>query len=926
MNFRRTILPAPGPLVLAPALLAFLAAGCEQGTSITEKIFIRSEAYFYGKPGEEVGPLTVQVLGPAIHGVPGRSGFRDPVVGKTVQFILLDVPAKTPADQAPSLVPYEGAENASDGEGPPQVSRGDATLDVDSDSKGFARVKVRLPVWIGDWRVRALIRNEQTEERTVAFGVVSGIKVQTSEEENFVGRKVQASIVVYRVADGEVVPDADRQVQFRIADEPYEGTSRLGSDRLADRIRTTDQGVAVTNITLGDRSGPYVILAQPQPRSAKPGAEPDRSPILSLPAVVLRGIAIDWTKAAGEFLAGVLLFIVGLRFLSSGLIIILGPSLALPVTRLQKSPFRAFLGGLAAGAMFQSSASVGSRLISFANGGLLTAAGAVTMLLGANIGRTLLPQVLAFPIGQASAVLIGLGTLGLFLPRRLGINAWGWVMLGAGLAVLGFVAMEWGVDNLQFSKTFQSTLKEWDYTSPSFSLGSKLWVFTEVALAAAAAGFIFRSSNLPVVLAIALGNGSLLEAPVTLPIVLGANLGPALALLGASLGRRREARRIALVQLLFQAVGVVFLGLFSLIAVRGTPLLLYVADWLTPGLLFHPIPEHVGHHIAMVHTVYNVFTTAVCLFLARPLLGLAERVIPRDPVEDDIKPYNLDPNLVEVPALAILQATREATYLVELCRKAVAESFDAFRYRDLKLADQTVRREESVAGVHRDLSQYLLRVGENDLSRREASRLEVLQAAAGNLVRIAAQSERLRDITLRELEEDGEMPEDVGRDLNEIYDLVMAQFDNVLQLLEGPDGRTEENAVKLAERLAKFGSRVEHAWMEKLRTRGPAPELDGVESSVPALDREKAAVRREDAAGGAPMTDPGGATLLPEPPAARRGGDSPGDGTAPLGSRAWASRGFARILIYRDALETLFQVAGHLSHITERMRVLSPKR
>src|SRR5258706_7508956 len=111
----------------------------------------------------------------------------------------------------------------------------------------------------------------------------------------------------------------------------------------------------------------------------------------------------------------------------------------------------------------------------------------------------------------------------------------------------------------------------------------------------------------------------------------------------------------------------------------------------------------------------------------------------------------------------------------------VASSLDACRSRDRKPAEQGTRGEESIAGVHRDLSQYLLRVGENDLSRREASRLEILQAAVGNLVRIGAQSERLRDLTLREVEENWELPEDVGRDLNEMYDLVMAQFDNVLQ-------------------------------------------------------------------------------------------------------------------------------------------------
>jgi phosphate:Na+ symporter len=935
MNFRRMPIPACFRLVLASALLAILGGGCEESTGITEKIFIRSEPFFYGKPGEEVGPLIVQVLGPAIHGVPGRSGFRDPVVGKTVGFEIRNANP----DLAPSLGPavMEGKSDAGEESAPPRPR---TTFDVDTDSRGFARIMVRLPVAIGDWRIQAGIRDEQTEERKVYFGVVSGIKVQASEEENLVGRKVQASVVVYKVVDGQVLPDDGRPVTFRIAEEPALDMSRLAKDRLADRVRANDQGVAVADVTLGERSGPYIILAQPQalsemdkpPRSqraadraAKTSAdpdrsarsmEPDRSPLLTLPAVVLRGIAIDWTKAVAGVVGGVLLFIIGLRFLASGLIIILSPSLASPGTRIQKSRLRGFLGGLAAGAMFQSSRAISTRLISFANGGLLAASGAMSLILGANIGRTLLPQLLAFPISYFAAVFLCLGVLGLFLPRRWGLNAWGWVILGAGITILGFVSMEWGADLLQFSKTFKAMVQEWDYSSESLSLGSKLWLFSEIALASASVGFLFRSSNLPVVLSMALGSAGLLDIPVALPVVLGANLGPSVALLIASVGRRREARRIALVQFLFQAVAALVATVVSLITIRGTPLLLHLADWFTPGHLFHPIPEHVSHHIAMVHTLYNTIGAAVCFLLSRSILRLAERLIPRDPVEDDIKPYNLDPNLAEVPALAILQSTRESTYLAELCRKAVAESFDAFRYRDLKLADQTIRREESIAGVHRELSQYLLAVGENDLSRREASRLEILQAATGALSRIGAQSERLRDLTLRESEENWEMPEDVGRDLNEMYDLVMAQFDNVLQLLEGPDGRTEENAVKLAERLAKFGSRVEHAWLEKLRGRGAPGDLDG----HPIEPEKRDSHRDEPKALAAPQVDAGGVILLPAPVTASA------EAPAGNGSGGWGPKGFARLMVYRDALEALFQVAGHLSHITERMRVLTPKR
>ncbi len=574
--------------------------------------------------------------------------------------------------------------------------------------------------------------------------------------------------------------------------------------------------------------------------------------------------------------------------------------MALPLKDFAGSRLRGYLGGLAAGALLQSASSVSSRLVSFAHGGLLAASAATAVMLGADLGRTLLPQALAFPITPAAPVLLVLGGLGLYLPRRLGVHAWGWVFLGAGLVLSGFWLLAEGADILQFSPSFRATLREWNYRESDLTGPGRSWAFTSALLLSAAAAFLLRSSNLPVALAIVLGEAGLLAPASALPVVLGANLGPALSIAASTIWRRREARRLGLMSALFQLVGLTWFVVLCSISWRGAPFFLHLADWTTPGLLFHPSAEQVGHHIAMSHTLYNLLNGLLCLSLARPLLRLVERLVPRDPIRDDLKPYHLDPNLIEVPPLALLQATREVTYLTEMCRKVIAESFDALRYRDLKLADQTVRREESIESVHRDVCQYLLRVGENELSRRESSRLQVLQAATGNLVRIGEVGERLRDLTTRELDEGVELPEDSARDLNDIYDLVMGQFDNVLQLLEHYDGRSEESAVKVTERLAKFGSRMEQAWFEKLR----AWEQDVSEPSplLPAKTGDPGAPVRSEDRTGAGEPPPGGLAQNGHPHA------------------------LSRALLFREALEALFLVAGHLSHIAETMRVLSPKR
>ncbi len=105
--------------------------------------------------------------------------------------------------------------------------------------------------------------------------------------------------------------------------------------------------------------------------------------------------------------------------------------------------------------------------------------------------------------------------------------------------------------------------------------------------------------------------------------------------------------------------------------------------------------------------------------------------------------------------------------------------------------------------------------------------------------------------------------DEIERELNDVYDLVLGQFANILTLLRQQDARTEENAVKVVERLAKFSSRVEAQWRQR---------VEQADSSV-----------------------------------------------SPLALHL-------QTVIYQEAFGILFQIAAHLGHIAERMRVLRPRR
>ena len=804
-----------------------------------------------GLPGDILPEsLIVRVLGQSSRDFLGRRGRRQPLADQWVTFRLEGLPEEPesgaqPPDASPAFILAKEKEPA---ERLDQVK-------IKTDASGTASVRIRLGSKNGDWRIEASVPREGRKALKEHFRVVSGVEKLTDNIEATVGSDVSLALRLRARGDtGDMVPLAGRVVYMRIAGEP---SSHGMSASLNNRRDETDkEGVRKgTDLTLGDRAGIYRVLAEVE------GNEDD-PPIRG---IIFTVMAIDWLRIVGELTIGVIFFLLGVRFLANGFLIVLGPHLHHATGRMANNRILGYLGGILSGATFQSHSTVTSHLMSFVNGGLLKSRGAMGLLLGALLGATALPQILALQIDFLIAPLTGLGLLMVILPRSVGLAHWSRIFLGAGLALASWSLLGTGIEQLELSPRFSS-----DVLPPPLSFDQdQPWAimagnFFALFLVGAGISLVLRTSNLVVIIAVLLASNEIMGTLSTVPLILGANLGAGLSSLFRSLFKNREACRLGICILVIHLVtGIVFASL-SLVPHEGTSLLLWLVDQVTPGDLFHPLPENVEHHVAMIHTGYNL--AASLLFLALPGIAtaIASLILPSKRGADDLKPYRLDENLLPVPGLALRQVLEEICYLAELCQKNVAEAFDSFRYGDLNLAGQVARREEIIAGIHREASRYLVLVQENQLSRRESTETEKLQSSVAALSRVGESAETLRELASRRIEDKIDSAEELDRDLGEIYELVMSQFSNILILLRSPTNRLEESAVKTVERLAKFRSRLETQWKQRI---------------------EKASDNSKDR------------ILL-----------------------------HVQTLAYQQAFDALFHAASHLGHIAERMRLLSPER
>ena len=789
----------------------------------------------------------VRVLGQRSRDFLGRKGQRQPLVKQVVTFRLEGIPDEEENSSAPGAGNNYPTFLVGDGKEPGENAK------VETDASGTASVRIRLGNKNGDWRIEASVPSKGNKVLDEHFRVVSGVEKLADNIETTVGSDVPLSLRLQARDDtGKLVPLEGRTVHMRVAGEPAGNSERASLNNR--REETNKDGVRKgTELTLGDRAGIYRVLAEVE-------GDKDDPPIRG---IIFTVKAIDWLRIVGEITIGVIFFLLGVKFLAHGFLIVLGPHLHHATGRLANNRILGYFGGALSGATFQSHSAVTSHLMSFVNGGLLKSRGAMGILLGALLGATALPQILSLQIDFLIAPLTGLGLLMVVLPRSAGLAHWSRIFLGGGLALASWSLLGSGIEQLQLSSRFSADVLP---AALSFSQPWKQMAgnFLNLLLLGTAVSLVLRTSNLVVIAAILLASNGLMDAMSTAPLILGANLGAGLSCLFLSLFKTRDTSRLGISLLVINLVACTGFAVLSLVQHGDTSLLLWLVDQATPGNLFHPLAENVEHHVAMIHTAYNL--TASLLFLALPGIatGIASWILPPRTGSDDLKPYRLDENLIPVPGLALRQVLEELCYLAELCQKNVAEAFDAFRYGDLNLAGQVARREEIIAGIHREASRYLVLVQENQLSRRESTETEKLQSSVAALSRVGESAEILRELASRRVEDNIDAAEELDRDLGEIYELVMKQFSNIMVLLRNPTNRLEESAVKTVERLAKFRSRLETQWKQRI---------------------EEANENSEDQ------------VLL-----------------------------HVQTSAYQQAFDALFQAASHLGHIAERMRLLSPER
>src|ERR1700738_4996038 len=332
------------------------------------------------------------------------------------------------------------------------------------------------------------------------------------------------------------------------------------------------------------------------------------------------------------------LLIWGVHMVQTGITRAFGPQLRRMLSYALGNRFKAFLAGVGVTSILQSSTATGLMVTAFAAGGLVDLVPALAVMLGANVGTTLIVQVLSFDVSRVSFLLI---LIGVFMFRRSGVTR---------TRDLGRVGIGLGLMLIALQHLFSMIIPFEDVPSLRMLLGA---VTTEPLidiLLAAGLTWAAHSSVAVVLLIMAFAAQGVVPPHAAFALVLGANLGTALnPLLESGVGG--DPKRLPIGNLINRVV--------------GCALALALLNWIGPA--FMTIEPNPGRAVADFHTGFNIVLALLFFPLLNPFARLLVRLLPtRVDAADPSQPVYLDGAARETPSIALAGAAREALRMVDV--------------------------------------------------------------------------------------------------------------------------------------------------------------------------------------------------------------------------------------------------------------------
>lgn len=406
-------------------------------------------------------------------------------------------------------------------------------------------------------------------------------------------------------------------------------------------------------------------------------------------------------------LGAVCLLLWGLHEVRLGIARAFGVQLHHLISRFTRHRVSAFFSGIGIATLLQSSTAAALLLSSFCAQGLIGTSAGIAVMLGADVGTTLVAQLLSFNLSAGPPVLFIIGFVMFSLHERSGrIGNIGRFLMGLGVMLLALIWIKQTAAPLKDSTLFSLIMGTLDH-EPLLAL-----LFTALLT------WMMHSSLAVVLLLVSFAAGGILHPSAALIMVLGANLGAIVPPLVATMKDKPKVRHPVLANALIRTAGV-FLCL---------PFAPLIESVVAP---LHSDPVRL---IVNFHTIFNIGLAVLFLPFTGLLARLSAMILPesKDAQAPDAPRY-LDDKAIDTPVIALTAATRETLRIADVLEVMLEETMMALRQNDERLAHSIKKRDDIVDNLYRAIKMYIARMSQETLAQTEAHRSMQVLSFASNL-------------------------------------------------------------------------------------------------------------------------------------------------------------------------------------------------
>lgn len=513
-------------------------------------------------------------------------------------------------------------------------------------------------------------------------------------------------------------------------------------------------------------------------------------------------------------LGGLAFFLYGMNVMSSGLEKLAGGKLEIVLKKMTSNKFKSLLLGMGITIAIQSSSALTVMLVGLVNSGIMELSQTIGVLMGSNVGTTLTAWILSLSGIEGdniflkmlkpesfSPIIALIGVIMIMMAKHNRTKDIGKIMVGFSVLMTGMTLMSGAVSPLADSPQFSHILTAFRNPIMGVIVGA---VFTGVIQSSAASVGILQALSL---------TGQVTYG-MAIPIIMGQNIGTCVTALLSSIGVNRSAKRVACVHICFNCIGtLIILPIF------------YGLYWLLDFAFVSSAIDPAG--IALVHTIFNIVTTAMLLPFTKWLEKLAYMFVRDSKKEKEAKEKHamLDERLLATPAVAIEVCHGVTIEMGELSKKTMELAIGMLFQYDKATEEQIEENENRIDKYEDKLNAYLVRISKHSISSKDNRTVSKMLHCIGNFERIGDHAVNIME-SAHELHEKGlHFSGDAAKELHTLCDALLETLDLAFQAFEKDDLAIAHQVEPLEEVIDTLNLELKNRHIKRLQNEECTVEL-----------------------------------------------------------------------------------------------------